>query len=52
MLFGTRVVHFWIRIWSGQGDGLVVGSEQSDDKNTTLNDGCKTPGPDRRASYI
>ena len=51
MLFGARVIHFWTRIWSGQGDELVVGSEEWDDKNTTPNDGCKTPGPDRRASY-
>ena len=51
MLFGTRVVHFWARIWSGQRDWLVVGSEQWDDKNTTPNYRCKTPGPDRRASY-
>ena len=51
MRFETRVVHFFTRIWSGQGDGLVVGSEQWDDKNATPNDGCKTPGSDWRASY-
>ena len=52
MLFGTRVVHFGPEfIWPGQGDGLVIGSEQWDYKNTTPNDGCTTPGPDLRASY-
>ena len=43
-LFGTRVVHFWIRIWSSRGDGYRFGSEAWDDGNTISSDGCLTPG--------
>ena len=50
MLFFTRVVHFWIRIWSGRGDGLRVGSKQWDDGNTNNGDESKGRCPDRLLS--
>ena len=34
ILFGSRVVHFWTRIWSGRGDDMRVGCEVWDDCNT------------------
>ena len=49
-LFGSRVVHFCIRIWSGPGDGYRFGSEAWDDENTGNSDRCKTPGSDKETS--
>ena len=51
-LFGSRVVHFWTRIWLDRGDGLRVGTEVWDDGNTVNCDGCKTPGSDGESSNI
>ena len=50
MLFGSRVVHFWTRIWSNRGDGLKTGTEVRDDCKTANGDGCKTPGSDGETS--
>ena len=50
--FGSRVVHFWTRIWSGWGDGYRFGSEAWDDGNTGNSDGCKTSGSDGLISNI
>ena len=41
MLFRTRVVHFWTRIWPGRDDG-----------NTNNRDGGKGRCPDRLLAYI
>ena len=49
-LFGSRVVHFWTRIWSGLDDGLGVGTKAWDDGNTSNRYGCKTPGSDGETS--
>ena len=51
MLFRTRVVHFWTRIWSGRNDGYRVGSEQWDDGNTNNGDGGKGRCLDRLLAY-
>ena len=51
-LFGSRVVHFWTRIWSGRGDGYRFGSEAWDYENTNNSDGCKTPESDGETSNI
>ena len=49
-LFGGRVVHFWIRIWSGWGNGYRFGSKAWDDGNTGNSNRCKTPGSDGETS--
>ena len=49
-LFGSRVIHFWTRIWSGRDGGCRVGSEAWDDGNTSNSDGCKTSGLDGETS--
>ena len=50
MLFGTRMVHFSTIIWSGQGDGIKMGTEVWDDGNIVNNDGFKTPRSDGETS--
>ena len=42
--FGSREVHFWIRIWSGRGDGLRVSTEVWDDGNTANGTDAKLQG--------
>ena len=49
-LFVNRVIHFWIRIWSGRDNGLRVGIEKWEDGNTSNDDGCKNPGSDGEIS--
>ena len=50
MLYESRVVHFWTRIWSGRRDALRFDSEVWDEDNTTNNHVCKTPGSDGETS--
>ena len=49
-LFGSRVVHFWARIWSGWDNSLRAGTDIWDDGNTNNGNGCKTPGSNGETS--
>ena len=51
-LFGSRVAHFWTRIWPGRGDGLRAGTEDWDDGNFANGDWYKTPGSDGETSNM
>ena len=41
MLFRTRMVQFWTRIWSGRGNDLRAGSEECDGGGIAKGDGSK-----------
>ena len=49
-LFGSRVIHFWTRIWSGRDDGLRVVTEVWNDDNTSNCDGYKILGSNGETS--
>ena len=51
-LFESRMIHFWIRIWSDRCDGYRVGYEAWDDQNTTNGEGYKNWCPDAFDAYI